>query len=282
MRICENVGGIYIYIYWLIMACHTSQLNLSFFVDWTGERHIALFLGLTIQVIHPEILPLFLASKETFGNDDSDESRCFDWSWCNFLAGDVDPNIELETSPGRNMNSYCHKVAVLVSSTLPRMNLHFFRHKSSLYAPWFTHIYYQMCDPSLCVCACVHFDASLQNVEHASSRTSVIFGAKVPQLTWAGSRLMHRFDTTMYGELSRSRFHHLNEEIWKHPSTTNLESTWWIMCHQFADSHLTLGSPGELWEGHTSRWKLGRCTAAEAGKVNTLVKKVFFCWTIFY
>ena len=60
------------------MACHTSQLNLSFFVDWIGERHVALFLGLTIQVIHPEILPLFLASKETFGNDDSDESRCFD------------------------------------------------------------------------------------------------------------------------------------------------------------------------------------------------------------
>ena len=137
---------------------------------------------------------------------------------------------------------------------------------------------------SQCVCVCVHACILMHlykmlNMQFADQRD---FWCQSAQLTWAGSRLMHRSDTTMYGELSRSRFHHLNEEIWKHPSITNLESTWWIMCHQFADSHLTLGSPGELWEGHTSRWKLGRCTAAEAGKVNTLVKKVFFCWTIFY
>ena len=58
------------------------------FVDWIGEWHVVLFLGLTIQVIHPENFPPLL-SKETFGHDDSDESRCFIWSSCNFLAGDV-------------------------------------------------------------------------------------------------------------------------------------------------------------------------------------------------
>lgn len=51
---------------WPIMACHTPQLNLSFFVDWIGERHVALFLGLTIQAIHPEMFASFPCIQGNF------------------------------------------------------------------------------------------------------------------------------------------------------------------------------------------------------------------------